>query len=85
MKEAFNINNLTTFENSSNSLYLNPVIPRFYKTCCQIANHILKAFSLALELPENFFTTNHNQQNHTLRLLHYPALQQQPKPGQIRE
>lgn len=85
LKEAFNISNFTTFDNSSNSLYLNPVIPQFYKTCSQIANNILKAFSLALELPENFFTTNHNQQNHTLRLLHYPALQQQPKPGQIRE
>jgi len=84
LKEAFNISNLTTFDNSSNPLYLNPVIPRFYKTCSQIANNILKAFSLALELPEDFFTINHNQQNHTLRLLHYPALQQPPKPGQIR-
>lgn len=84
LKEAFNITNLTTFENSPNYLHLNPIILRFYKTCSQIANNILRAFSLALELPEDFFIINHNQQNHTLRLLHYPALQQQAKPGQIR-
>ncbi len=37
-----------------------------------------------MELPEDFFTTRHNQQNHTLRLLHYPPLQTSPKPGQVR-
>ncbi|MEL6460135.1 MAG: 2OG-Fe(II) oxygenase family protein [Cyanobacteria bacterium J06621_15] len=81
LKEAFNIAN---FDNLPTSLYISPAIINFYKACTEIANNILKAFSLALELPEDFFTTNHNQQNHTLRLLHYPALQQQPKPGQIR-
>ncbi|MCJ8280752.1 MAG: isopenicillin N synthase family oxygenase [Rivularia sp. ALOHA_DT_140] len=81
LKEAFNIVRL---ENFPTSLYLSPAIPNFYKACTEVANNILKALSLALELPENFFITNHNQNNHTLRILHYPALQQQPKPNQIR-
>lgn len=81
LKEAFNIVKLDNFPTS---LYLSPAIPAFYKACTKVANSILQAFSLALELPEYFFTNNHNQQNHTLRLLHYPALQQPPKNGQIR-
>ena len=44
----------------------------------------MQAFALALELPSDFFKTNHNQNNHTLRLLHYPGLQQPAKTGQIR-
>ena len=62
LKEAFNIVRL---DNSPTALYLPPAIPNFYKACAETANTILEAFSLALELPEDFFTTNHNQQNHT--------------------
>ncbi|MBV6624615.1 MAG: isopenicillin N synthase family oxygenase [Rivularia sp. (in: Bacteria)] len=81
LKEAFNI---FRFDNFPTSLYLAPAIPSFYEACTEVANNILAAFSLALKLPEDFFTKNHNQQNHTLRLLHYPALRQSPKIGQIR-
>ena len=81
LKEAFNIVRLDSFPTS---LYIAPAIPSFYKASTEAANTILEAFSLALELPLHFFTINHNQQNHTLRLLHYPALQQPPKTGQIR-
>ncbi|BAY86195.1 2OG-Fe(II) oxygenase [Calothrix parasitica NIES-267] len=81
LKEAFNVVGL---DNLPTSLFISPAIPIFYQACSEVANIILTAFSLALELPEDFFTINHNQKNHTLRLLHYPALQQQPKPGQIR-
>ncbi|AFY58940.1 dioxygenase, isopenicillin N synthase [Rivularia sp. PCC 7116] len=81
LKEAFNI---FRFDNFPTSLYLSPAIPSFYKACTEIANNVLAAFSLALKLPEDFFSINHNQQNHTLRLLHYPPLRQLPKIGQIR-
>ncbi|MEO1428939.1 MAG: 2-oxoglutarate and iron-dependent oxygenase domain-containing protein [Cyanobacteria bacterium J06633_8] len=81
LKEAFNI---FRFDNFPTYLYLAPAIPSFYKACTEVANNILAAFSLALKLPEDFFSINHNQQNHTLRLLHYPPLQELPKIGQIR-
>jgi isopenicillin N synthase-like dioxygenase len=84
LKEAFNISiqekrGKFTPVSSSQSL-----LPTFYNTCTQLANQILQTFAIALELPEDFFALNHNQKHHTLRLLHYPALQQVPLPGQIR-
>lgn len=82
LKEALNFSKeellLTT------SLANEPSIIVFYQACTELANQILQAFALALELPEDFFTIRHNQQNHTLRLLHYPPLQTHPKPGQVR-
>jgi isopenicillin N synthase-like dioxygenase len=56
----------------------------FYQACTEAADIIGKAFAIALHLPESFFSDRHNQQNHTLRLLHYPPVEQSPKPGQVR-
>ena len=77
LKEALNINKQVAIK-------IDASIATFYDSCTELANTILQAFALALELPENYFTTRHNQQNHTLRLLHYPPLQTPPKPGQVR-
>ena len=89
LKEAFNINTKVTDKLSpksavSDSPAKNPDILTFYEACTELANKVLQAFALALELPEDFFATNHNQQNHTLRLLHYPPLSQPPKLKQVR-
>ncbi|MBN3882611.1 MULTISPECIES: isopenicillin N synthase family dioxygenase [unclassified Nostoc] len=77
LKEALNINKQVAIK-------IDASIVTFYDSCTELANTILQAFALALELPENYFTTRHNQQNHTLRLLHYPPLQTPPKAGQVR-
>ncbi len=77
LKEAFNVNKQAVIE-------IDASIVAFYDSCTEVANTILQAYALALELPEAFFTTRHNQQNHTLRSLHYPPLQTPPKPGQVR-
>ncbi|MGF1936560.1 MAG: isopenicillin N synthase family dioxygenase [Nostoc sp. ChiQUE02] len=77
LKEAFNVN-------KQDAVGIDTSIVAFYDNCTKLANTILQAYALALELPEDFFTTRHNQQNHTLRLLHYPPLQTPPKPGQVR-
>ncbi|MEH1971940.1 MAG: 2-oxoglutarate and iron-dependent oxygenase domain-containing protein [Nostoc sp.] len=77
LKEALNINKQVAIK-------IDASIATFYDSCTELANTILQAFALALELPENYFTTRHNQQNHTLRLLHYPPLQTPPKPEQVR-
>jgi isopenicillin N synthase-like dioxygenase len=77
LKEAFNVNKQAV-------IGIDASIVAFYDNCTEVAKTILQAYALALELPEDFFTTRHNQQNHTLRSLHYPPLQTPPKPGQVR-
>ncbi|MEJ6486875.1 2-oxoglutarate and iron-dependent oxygenase domain-containing protein [Nostoc punctiforme UO1] len=77
LKEAFNVN-------KEGTVRMDASIVAFYDSCTKLANTILQIFALALELPEDFLTTKHNQYNHTLRLLHYPPLQTPPKPGQVR-
>ena len=77
LKEAFNVNKQAAME-------IDASILAFYDSCTELANTVLQAYALALELPEDFFITRHNQQNHTLRLLHYPPLQTPPKSGQVR-
>ncbi|OUL28043.1 2OG-Fe(II) oxygenase [Nostoc sp. T09] len=89
LKEAFNIskqeeNRKDLPEFPSNVPGQNPSFLAFYDACTKLANTVLQTFALALELPEDFFTSKHNQHNHTLRSLHYPPLQTTPQPGQIR-
>ncbi|MEH2460373.1 isopenicillin N synthase family dioxygenase [Nostoc sp.] len=87
LKEAFNVGRKDA-ENFSVSLVNFPAkdssISTFYQACTELANTILQAFALALQLPEDFFATRHSEQNHTLRLLHYPPVQQLSQLGQIR-
>jgi isopenicillin N synthase-like dioxygenase len=77
LKEAFNVNKQAAIK-------IDASILAFYDSCTELANSVLQAYALALELPEDFFITRHNQQNHTLRLLHYPPLQTPSKPAQVR-
>ncbi|MEH2141751.1 isopenicillin N synthase family dioxygenase [Nostoc sp.] len=77
LKEAFNLNQQAAVD-------IDASIVAFYDSCTELANTVLQAFALALELPEDFLIIRHNQQNHTLRLLHYPPLQTPPKPAQVR-
>lgn len=87
LKEAFNIGNKGTqesLESTPTLLEKDSCIFTFYEACTELANTVLQVFALALELPTDFFVTRHNQQNHTLRLLHYPPLQTLPQAGQVR-
>ncbi|MBD2516552.1 isopenicillin N synthase family oxygenase [Nostoc sp. FACHB-973] len=77
LKEAFNVS-------KQGAVGMDASILAFYDSCTELANTVLQTFALALDLPEDFFTTRHNQNNHTLRSLHYPPLQTPPKPGQVR-
>lgn len=67
LKEAFNITTQTQ----------QPDIIEFFQACTNLSIQILEAFARALELPIDFFANNHNQNHHTLRLLHYPPQQTQ--------
>lgn len=56
----------------------------FFSSCNETAQVICKAMAIALNLPETFFINNHDQQDNTLRLLHYPPLDETPEPEQLR-
>ncbi len=49
-------------------------IEPFISQCTEFSFQVLKALAIALDLDENFFCDAHDQQQHTFRLLHYPAL-----------
>ena len=97
LKEAFNVGkevNLKETQQEQSSLILNlwpegqdkfrNTVMEFYQACANAAEKVCYAFAIALQLPEDFFAQKHNQQNYTLRLLHYPPIQQIPKPQQVR-
>lgn len=89
LKEAFNVGKEINPE-----LILNQWLPdredfrtcvlTFWDACIAVTDNVLQAFALALQMPSNFFASSHDQQNHTLRLLHYPPVQHSPKQGQVR-
>ena len=87
LKEAFNISRLHKNIGNINrevSLINDTCIVEFFEACTEVANRVLEAFAVALELPTDFFAKNHDQNHHTLRSLHYPPLQNSPKPKQVR-
>jgi isopenicillin N synthase-like dioxygenase len=86
LKEAFNVSsyNMADVIDKLSTTSVTKSVAAFYDICTELANQVLEAIALALELPTDFFATNHNQKKHTLRLLHYPPLQEPPKPGQVR-
>ncbi|NEQ25441.1 MAG: isopenicillin N synthase family oxygenase, partial [Microcoleus sp. SIO2G3] len=98
LKEAFNVgkevDSAERHLDDKSSLILNQwpteqdnfrqIVLEFYQACTEAANQICQAFAIALHLPESFFLDRHTHHNHTLRLLHYPPLDQAPKLGQIR-
>lgn len=85
LKEAFDfgkpvVESLGDEENEEFS----QIVSEFYKVCTtEVAPKILRAFALALQLPEDFFVERHKN-SYFLRLLHYPPVNPAPQPGQIR-
>jgi len=94
LKEAFNVGKEDSRYDAAAAMRINKWLPEykgfrhdvlaFWDACCEVAASVLQAFAIALQVPEDFFTTKHDQQNHTLRLLHYPPIERSPKPGQVR-
>jgi len=48
----------------------------FHKRVVQIASDVMGAFALALDLPEGYFDERHTGLTQTLRLLHYPPVEE---------
>ena len=74
-KETFtmrNVFNLQSQENLWPSHRFHQVASDFFADCQRLADRLMGAFALALELPEDYFTNKHTGILQTLRLLHYP-------------
>ncbi len=56
----------------------------YYAAMEDLAARIMRAFAVALHLPEDFFAPFLSAPVSALRALNYPALESPPKPGQIR-
>lgn len=97
LKEAFNIGSegtTPTDPSADPALLQNRWIPgdetfrttlvEFFEECTQAADRVYRSFALALNLPESFLVDRHSHREHTLRLLHYPPMPYELKPGQVR-
>jgi isopenicillin N synthase-like dioxygenase len=56
----------------------------YYAAMEDLARRIMRAFAVALKLPEDFFSPFIDAPISALRALNYPALPAAPRPGQIR-
>lgn len=96
LKEAFNVGKeISAGDATENSaLVLNrwpagqetfrQAVTDFFEQCAVGAERVFRAFAIALSMPPNYLAERHQTHGYTLRLLHYPPLGAQPKPGQIR-
>jgi isopenicillin N synthase-like dioxygenase len=55
-----------------------------YEESTRVAELLLEALAIALNLDRSFFKIHHTHKEHSLRLLHYPPIEQTPQPGQMR-
>ncbi|MDJ0596479.1 MAG: 2OG-Fe(II) oxygenase family protein [Pleurocapsa sp. MO_226.B13] len=97
LKEAYNIGkeiDPTRLNTALPSLYYNRWLERdarfrdtmldFFSACNAAAMNLCEAMAIALNLTESFFADRHDKQDNTLRLLHYPPVEQTPSPEQLR-
>ncbi|HEY9906414.1 MAG TPA: 2-oxoglutarate and iron-dependent oxygenase domain-containing protein [Thermosynechococcaceae cyanobacterium] len=81
LKEAFNVGKESVWATQT---AFQQVMLEFYELGRTVVSpQVLRAFAIALQLPEDFFAFKHGQ-NHFLRLLHYPPLTAAPEAGQLR-
>lgn len=93
LKEAFNTGSKLAEQDVSNPIknkwptdldHFRETIEPFIDRCNALANRILEALALALNIQTDFFVKAHQQQNNIFRLLHYPALNAEVSEGENR-
>lgn len=63
---------------------LQEIFRRYFEEMGALAARIMSMFATALGLPEDFFAFKIDRHASALRVLNYPALDQNPRPGQLR-
>jgi isopenicillin N synthase-like dioxygenase len=61
-----------------------PAVREYYSEINRLHHTIMRLFAVALELPEDYFEPMLTHVENTLRLTHYPALDREPRPGELR-
>jgi isopenicillin N synthase-like dioxygenase len=82
LKEAFNMGEQVRWLPDQPAF--REAVSEFYRCCTAIvAPSVLRAFAIALDLPDDFFDDKHGR-NYFLRMLHYPPVTETPQLGQLR-
>ena len=63
---------------------LQEIFRRYFKEMGGLAARIMSLFATALELPPDFFASKFDRHASAVRVLNYPALDKNPRPGQLR-
>jgi isopenicillin N synthase-like dioxygenase len=60
------------------------VMLAYYDAMQGLASQVLRAMAMALAVDENYFAAKFDRQASTMRIIRYPAVKQEPLPGQLR-
>ncbi|MGF1516134.1 MAG: isopenicillin N synthase family dioxygenase [Elainellaceae cyanobacterium] len=63
---------------------LNETLLEFYRVGGEVCGQIMQAFALAYGLPQSYFEPQHDRHYSTVRLLHYPPVEDDVEPGTVR-
>jgi isopenicillin N synthase-like dioxygenase len=63
---------------------LQPALQSYYAAMSALVARIMRLFADALQLPSDFFDSRIDRHTSALRVLNYPALLEEPEPGQLR-
>ena len=63
---------------------LRPAWEAYYAVMVALAETLVRAFALALELPEDTFVPYFDERSSSMRVINYPAPDVEPAPGQLR-
>ena len=64
--------------------HLQEIFRRYFEEMGALAARVMSLFATALELPQDFFAKNFARHASAVRVLNYPALDENPRPGQLR-
>jgi isopenicillin N synthase-like dioxygenase len=63
---------------------LRPAWEAYYAAMVELAETLVRAFALALELPEDAFVSHFDERSSSMRVIDYPPPQVEPAAGQLR-
>jgi isopenicillin N synthase-like dioxygenase len=63
---------------------LRPAITEYFQAMTRLAEDLMRAFALALSLPEHYFADKIDRPQSFLRVINYPPPATEPLPGQLR-
>lgn len=61
-----------------------PAATSYYREMSRLFKQVMALFAVALNLPENYFQPMLTKHGSTLRFVHYPAIDREPAPGEVR-